>query len=487
MKKIFLVCSSYEECEGINDRFSRFSSSAAVSAASPVKKVERREREREMFDLRKMMKDLVRDWKYFWWIVGVPILIGETVFGVAIVNRVAYTKIDWDAYMEEVEGPMERGEFNYANLRGETGPLVYPAGFVWIYGLLRWIAGGDGSDVRAAQYVFLGFYVLTSAVVLSIYKKIGKGFLPVGVCILLCVSKRIHSLFMLRMFNDCVAMLFLYFSLMIFTMKQKWRWPLGCVYYSLAVSIKMNIFLFAPALWLLMLIDIGLVGSLACISLCAIVQLVVGAPFIFHDIISYLAGAFRGFGDLNHKWSVNWKFISTEVFMDKRFAILLLVLHLGVLILFAHYRWCHELRGLGGLKRLVQNTLTRKKKFTISPRFIVRTMLECNFIGVVFSRSLHFQFYSWYWHALPILLWSANLLPVWTKLILLLMFEYAWSYGLDKVEGTSTVLSSLVLQIAHLVLLLSLWFSDPFPIYSKGGMGDGRGSGVTTSIKQKIK
>ena len=271
-----------------------------------------------------------------------------------------------------------------------------------------------------------------------------------------------HSLFMLRMFNDCVAMMFLYISVMVFTLNNKkiWKWPVGCVYYSLAVSIKMNIFLFAPALLILMLIDIGLVGAVACISLCALIQLLVGAPFIFHDIFAYLSGAFRGFGDLQHKWSVNWKFLPTNIFMDKRFAILLLLLHVTVLILFANYRWCLELKGLSGLaKRSSRGRVNRNR--VLSSEFIVRTMFECNFIGVALSRSLHFQFYTWYWHALPVLLWSANILPVWSKMILLLMFEYAWSYGLDKIEGTSTFTSSVVLQIAHFSLLLSLWFSNP--------------------------
>ena len=54
----------------------------------------------------------------------------------------------------------------------------------------------------------------------------------------------------------------------------------------------MNIFLFAPALLILMLIDIGLAGAVACIALCALIQLVVGAPLFS---MAYLSGAFRGF------------------------------------------------------------------------------------------------------------------------------------------------------------------------------------------------
>ena len=146
--------------------------------------------------------------------------------------------------------------------------------------------------------------------------------------------------------------------------------------------------------------------------------------------------------------------------MDKRFAILLLLLHVTVLILFANYRWCLELKGLSGLAKGSSRGRVNRNR-VLSSEFIVRTMFECNFIGVALSRSLHFQFYTWCWHALPVLLWSANILPVLSKMILLLMFEYAWSYGLDKIEGTSTFTSSVVLQIAHFSLLLSLWFSNP--------------------------
>lgn len=37
------------------------------------------------------------------------------------------TEIDWVAYMQEVEGVVN-GTWDYTKLRGDTGPLVYPAG-----------------------------------------------------------------------------------------------------------------------------------------------------------------------------------------------------------------------------------------------------------------------------------------------------------------------------------------------------------------------
>ena len=77
-----------------------------------------------------------------------------------IVLKVRYTEIDWRAYMEEVEGPLVHGVYNYSLLRGETGPLVYPGGFVYLYGAIRWLAH-DGTDLLPAQLAMAACYVAT--------------------------------------------------------------------------------------------------------------------------------------------------------------------------------------------------------------------------------------------------------------------------------------------------------------------------------------
>jgi len=59
--------------------------------------------------------------------------------------------------MQEVEGFLD-GERNYLNLRGDTGPLVYPAGFVYIYSVRpgRGRAGEKQSTHVAARLEDLG-------------------------------------------------------------------------------------------------------------------------------------------------------------------------------------------------------------------------------------------------------------------------------------------------------------------------------------------
>ena len=156
-----------------------------------------------------------------------------------IVNKVDYTEIDWKAYMEEVKGYLD-GERDYVNIRGSTGPLVYPAGFLYVYSMLYHITDG-GNNVLLAQYIFIAIYIVNQLVVLLLYRG-GKNVPPI-MWILLLLSKRIHSIFVLRLFNDCIAVLFGYIAIVLFT---RTRYRIGCLSYSFAVSIKMNMFLYAP-------------------------------------------------------------------------------------------------------------------------------------------------------------------------------------------------------------------------------------------------
>ena len=70
----------------------------------------------------------------------------------------------------------------------------------------------------------------------------------------------------------------------------------------------------------------------------------------------------------------------------------------------------------------------------------------CNFIGVMFARSLHYQFYVWYYHTLHYLAWSTPF-PVKFRLLLLGVLEMCWN------TFPSTALSSLALHLCHIVLL----------------------------------
>jgi alpha-1,3-mannosyltransferase len=71
--------------------------------------------------------------------------------------------------MQEVEGFLS-GDYDYMNLKGDTGPLVYPAGFVYLFSALYFITD-KGTNILLAQYLFLGFYLIFIAVVAMVYHK----------------------------------------------------------------------------------------------------------------------------------------------------------------------------------------------------------------------------------------------------------------------------------------------------------------------------
>lgn len=52
-----------------------------------------------------------------------------------------------------------QGERNYKDIEGSTGPVVYPAGFLYAYSVLYWLS--NFGHIRAAQVLFGFLYLMT--------------------------------------------------------------------------------------------------------------------------------------------------------------------------------------------------------------------------------------------------------------------------------------------------------------------------------------
>lgn len=133
------------------------------------------------------------------------------------------------------------GERDYLKLYGDTGPLVYPAAHVYIYRVLHDVTD-DGRDVRLAQYVFIGVYLVALALVMQCYRQ---AHAPPYIFPLLVLSKRLHSIFLLRLFNDGFAVLFLFLAILCY---QKRLWTVGSIAYSAGLGVKMSLLLALPAI-----------------------------------------------------------------------------------------------------------------------------------------------------------------------------------------------------------------------------------------------
>ncbi|CAK0838717.1 unnamed protein product [Prorocentrum cordatum] len=240
-----------------------------------------------------------------WWAIG--LWACDAFLTILIIRRVPFTDVDWETYMVQVDAVLH-GQFDYAQLRGPTGPIAYPAGFCWLYGLLRL----SGAAVAQAQVVFAGLYMATLAVVFQIYRQAGA---PGWLLILCVLSKRVHSIshrpggFVLRCFNDAAAQFLAYAALLLFLHRRR---CLSLLAYSAAVSVKMQPLLFCPAVGLSLVLAGGWSLALPCVLAALALQAAVAAPFLLVGPGAYLRHAFGGPGDLQHAWSVNWRAVPED-------------------------------------------------------------------------------------------------------------------------------------------------------------------------------
>ncbi|THU60362.1 hypothetical protein C4D60_Mb07t11870 [Musa balbisiana] len=213
-------------------------------------------------------------------------------------------------------GFSKRGR-HYTKLKGDTGPLVYPVGFLYVYPAIKFLIGGE---VFPAQILFGILYIINLGIIFFIYIK--TDLFPWWALALLCLSKRVHSIFILCLFNDCFALTLLHASLALLLCQQ---WHLALTIFSGAVSVKMN--------------ALGVKGVFSALFGAALVQIILGLPFLLTYPVEYISRAFNLGRVFIHFWPVNFKFVPEEIFVSKEFACALLVFQLLLLVVFAHFRW----------------------------------------------------------------------------------------------------------------------------------------------------
>jgi len=233
---------------------------------------------------------------------------------------------------------------------------------------------------------------------------------------MLVLSKRLHSIFVLRCFNDCFAVLFLWIAIYAY---QRRLFTFGSIMYSWGLGIKMSLLLVLPALGIVLLLVRGVATGLRQAWLMGQLQIVIALPFLPVNWAGYLGRAFEFSRQFLFKWTTNWRFVGEEMFLSREFSISLLVGHVTVLAVFALTRWLAPsgrspmdmiARLLHGQEPLgdIQQQLSRR----ITPQYVLTTVLTSDIIGMLFARSLHYQFYAYLAWATPFLLWRRGMHPV---------------------------------------------------------------------------
>lgn len=101
----------------------------------------------------------------------------------------------------------------------------------------------------------------------------------------------------------------------------------------------MSVLLYLPGLLVLLYKRRGLLTTIRQMITILSFQAVVARTFIKTDPSAYLNGAFDLSRVFLFKWTVNWRMLGEGLFLDRRWAVGLLVGHVSVLVAFG-YRWC---------------------------------------------------------------------------------------------------------------------------------------------------
>ena len=101
----------------------------------------------------------------------------------------------------------------------------YPAGHVYIHRFLHDISD-SGKNVKAVQYVYSALYTISLALSCAIYRQAGG--VPNWLILLLPLSKRLHSIYVLRLFNDCWSVVAVQVAILLF--QRGWN-DLGIVFF----------------------------------------------------------------------------------------------------------------------------------------------------------------------------------------------------------------------------------------------------------------
>lgn len=418
--------------------------------------------------------------------LAVPMVVAlASIAGKLVILKVKYTEIDFSTYMQQID-IVNTGELDYSNIVGDTGPIVYPAGFVQVYQFLQWVADG-GVNIGRVQFFFSYLFTFTVALSSIAYTMV-EGILPWPLYLLL-LSRRLISIYVLRLFNDCFTTAAMVGVVVILQQAAYWHKSLtgtlmfltnavAADLFSLAISVKMNAILYFPAFAIVSYFLLGenLVKFIAVLLVIPAVQVLVGwrflLPLFWDEEASYIRWtyinqAFNFSRKFLYKWTVNWKFVSEEVFLSDSFSTALLVGHVTVLAFFLFTRFISSRVTGKSVKQLIIDGL-KPFKSTVSnknlllsqqdgPRLILLIFATTNVTGVLFARSLHYQFLSWYCWQLPFLLYATGFNPFVAGGIYL-VHEWCWNVFPATPTSSALLVSILSLTLGAVWMNSDIWF-----------------------------
>jgi len=254
------------------------------------------------------------------------------------------------------------------------------------------------------------------------------------------------------LFNDAWVSFFLWAGTCLMVHRY---FPAGAFLWSVAVGVKITALLALPAIGLIAIQGLGLTEAIYVGMYCIMVQLISAITFVEAGNTHYFQRAFDFGRQFEFKWTVNWRFLGEETFLDRNFQISLLVVHVSLLLAFIQYRWVRpSSTGIGNFIYKYCHTMEYRveqgyiKKVTAT--YVMDTILASLAIGLLCARTLHYQFYAYLGWISPYLLWRAGFHPILVYANLAVQ-EWAW------LVYPSTDVSSMLAVGQLVVAVASAW------------------------------
>ncbi|KAL4802279.1 glycosyltransferase [Aspergillus unguis] len=382
------------------------------------------------------VSDLCLNPKHTKWLA--PLLnVGDGLLCALIIWKVPYTEIDWTTYMQQIQLYLS-GERDYTLIEGSTGPLVYPAAHVYSYSALYYITN-NGRDIAFGQIIFAFLYLITLTVVMACYRRVGA---PPYLFPLLVLSKRLHSVYMLRLFNDGLAALAMWGSIWFFINR---KWAPAVALWSVGLGVKMTLVLLVPAVAVVLALGTS-IGECSRLALLALgIQGLLAIPFLYANPSGYFQRAFELGRQFMFKWTVNWRFVPEDTFLSTEFWTILIASHLLMLTVFGITSF---LKPSGtNLPKFMGRFLTGQHRgVALHPAFTMAVLLTSLAVGLLCARSIHYQFFAYLAWATPFLFWRAGYHPV-LVCALWLVQEWAWNVYPSTNLSSAIVVLSLCAQV----------------------------------------
>ncbi|KAL4904871.1 hypothetical protein BDW74DRAFT_23034 [Aspergillus multicolor] len=402
--------------------------------------------------LTELARDLCLNPRHTRWIA--PLLnIGDGLLCALIIWKIPYTEIDWTTYMQQIKLYLS-GERDYTRIEGSTGPLVYPAAHVYSYSALYHVTD-EGRDIAFGQIIFAFLYLITLTIVMACYRRVGA---PPYLFPLLVLSKRLHSVYMLRLFNDGLAGLAMWGSIWLFMNR---KWAPAVVIWSFGLGVKMTLLLLVPAVVAVLALSLDIGRCIRLAGLALGVQVLLAVPFLQTNPSGYFERAFEFGRQFMFKWTVNWRFVGEDIFLSTRFSQGLIALHLLILVVFGTTSF---LRPSGtDLPNFAGKFLTgQHRKMALHPSFTMTVLLTSLAVGLLCARSIHYQFFAYLAWATPFLLWRAGYHPAFVCGLWLTQ-ELAWNVYPSTNMSSAVVVLSLCAQVYGVLINRNRAFSDSPP------------------------